>query len=160
MRRQWHPSAVLQKRNFRRRFGPMFDGHRINNIAAYISVFAATSALFVAGLLTHQCSNDWPDEFSGIFFIVLGVGLWICRALFISQSLGSLSFLKMRLSSRSRSFSWARSKSLSDTTSVSRCAATHFFNVDRPTPKSSFDGLIPCEYHQRSRADQNLSKAN
>ncbi len=42
----------------------------------------------------------------------------------------------MRFSRRSRSFSRTRSKSLSDTTSVSRCAVTHLFNVDRPTPKS------------------------
>ena len=42
----------------------------------------------------------------------------------------------MRFSRRSRSFSRARSRSLSGTTSVSRCAVTHLFSVERPTPKS------------------------
>ena len=49
----------------------------------------------------------------------------------------SLSSLRMRFSRRSRSFSRARSRSSDDTTSVSRCAVTHLFSVDFPTPRSS-----------------------
>lgn len=47
-----------------------------------------------------------------------------------------LSSFRIRFSRRSRSFSCVRSRSLSDTTSVSRCAMTHLFRVDSPTPKS------------------------
>src|SRR5690554_3598730 len=49
----------------------------------------------------------------------------------------SLSSLRMRFSRRSRSFSRASSRSSGDTTSVSRCAVTHLFSVESPTPKSS-----------------------
>ena len=49
----------------------------------------------------------------------------------------SLSSLRSRTSRRSRSFSLARFKSSFDTTSISRCAVTHLFSVDTPTPRSS-----------------------
>ena len=42
----------------------------------------------------------------------------------------------MRFSPRSRSFPRARSRSLSETTSGSRCAVINLFSVQRPTPKS------------------------
>jgi hypothetical protein len=47
------------------------------------------------------------------------------------------SSLRMGFSRRSRSLTWMRLKSSFDTTSVSRCAVIHFFNVDIPTPRSS-----------------------
>jgi hypothetical protein len=47
------------------------------------------------------------------------------------------SSLRMRFSSRSRLFSWARPKSSFDTTSVSQCTVIHLFSVDIPTPRSS-----------------------
>src|SRR5690606_1795876 len=49
----------------------------------------------------------------------------------------SLSSLRRRFSRRSRSFSRASSRSSGDTTSVSRCAFSHLFSVESPTPKSS-----------------------
>ncbi len=49
----------------------------------------------------------------------------------------SLSSLRTRISRRSRSFSRASSRSSAETTSVSRCAFTHLFRVDKPTPRSS-----------------------
>src|SRR5690554_6952741 len=49
----------------------------------------------------------------------------------------SLSSLRMRFSRRSRSFSRASSRASGETTSVSRCAVTHLFSVESPTPKSS-----------------------
>ena len=49
----------------------------------------------------------------------------------------SLSSLRSRISRRSRSLSWARSKSSFDTTSVSRYAMIHLFSFDMPTPRSS-----------------------
>ena len=63
-------------------------------------------------------------------------GFWLAKntVAFFNTSLSSL---RMRFSRRSRSFSLARLKSSFDTTSVSRCAVIHLFNVDMPTPKSS-----------------------
>lgn len=48
----------------------------------------------------------------------------------------SLSSFRIRFSLRSRSFSPARSRSLSDTISLSRCAVTPLFSAESPTPKS------------------------
>lgn len=48
-----------------------------------------------------------------------------------------LSFLRLRFSLRSRSFTWARLKSSFDATSGSLCAVGHLFSVDIPTPRSS-----------------------
>ncbi len=59
----------------------MLDGTRINKVAVYISVFAAASALFITGVLTLKCTNDWADKLSGVTFITLGVGLWIWNGL-------------------------------------------------------------------------------
>ena len=49
----------------------------------------------------------------------------------------SLSSLRSRISRRSRSFSFARSSSSYDTTSISRYTVIHLFSVDMPTPRSS-----------------------
>lgn len=54
----------------------------------------------------------------------------------------SLSSLRRRFSCRSRAVSRARSRPLSDPTSVSRCAVTHVFSVARPTPKSDATGFL------------------
>ncbi len=49
----------------------------------------------------------------------------------------SLSSFRIRTSRRSRSFSRASSRSSAEITSVPRCALTHLFKVEKPTPRSS-----------------------
>ncbi len=49
----------------------------------------------------------------------------------------SLSSFRIRTPRRSRSFSRARSRSSAETTPVPRCALTHLFRVEKPTPRSS-----------------------
>lgn len=61
----------------------------------------------------------------------------------------------MRFSRLSRSFSRVRFKSLSDTISVSRCAMTHLFNVDRPTPKSDASCFLVARLSAQSASLQN-----
>ncbi|WP_300073847.1 hypothetical protein [uncultured Ruegeria sp.] len=81
MKRMWNPDAVAKNRAFRRKYGPLLDGVYINKIAAYVSVFAAASALILAGFIAHKCGNDWLDAFAGIAFLVLGGLMWGWNAL-------------------------------------------------------------------------------
>ena len=100
--------------------------------------------------MTENCNHDLPDytdshdpahQFNGkcrsVFFDKLKPhGFWLAKntVAFFNTSLSSL---RMRFSRRSRSFSWAWSKSSFDIKAVFRCVVIHLFSVDMPTSGSS-----------------------
>ena len=85
----------------------------------------------------HNPAHQIDGKCCSVFFNELKPhGFWLAKntVAFFNTSRSSL---RIRVSCRSRSFSWARLKSSFDTTSGSRCAVIHLFSVDIPTPRSS-----------------------